>query len=1071
MIKNLVDFALKSRMLILAGAILLFVWGGIAFHNLPVDAYPDVADNYVNIITQWPGHSAEDIEKQVTVPTEIAMAGVPDMKTLRSFTLAGISSIVMNFNDDSDNSWNRERVLERLTSVTLPQGIQPQLQTDWSPVGQIYWYTIQSKNPSIDVMEQKSIEDWTLEKQFKSVPGIVDVASFGGVTREYQIRLDPEKLVAYGLNIATVEQQLANNNVNAGGSFIVAGAQQINVQAVGLYANVQQIENTVIKTQAGTPLYVKDIATVEQGPKIRLGQISKAYRDENGKLIDNEDVVEGSLLLQKGADAEPALVAVEAKVNELNGITAQPAHPGYWKDFWYHRATPAVAAVKGLLPPGVTVVPFLDRSDLVHLTTHTVLHNLTEGIILVVIILMLFLGNVRGAIIVAFTIPFALLFASICLSLKHIPANLLSLGALDFGMVVDGAVVMIENIVRHLSHNKDPNRTPMEQIREAAHEVQRPVFYAIGIIITAYLPIFTLQSVEGKLFRPMAWTVAFALLGALMYSMIVAPVMASFLFRKGTTEWENPVMQFLRDHYRTAVKWAIEHRYITVGFSALACATSMYIMFGVVGSEFLPHLDEGAMWVRGSLAPSTGPEESLRISNQARKILASYPEVKDVVDQIGRPDDGTDWTGFFDTEYFVDLKPKEQWRPVFHGSKDNVIASMNHQLDSIPGVIWGFSQPIEDNMEEAVSGVKGELSVKIYGDDLKELEKKADEVVNVMSKVPGVADLGVFRLIGQPNLTFTVDRKAAARYGINVSDIQDAIQTAVGGNAVSQVLDGEARYDLVLRYQKQYRDTEQAIGNVRLLSPNGERVALSQLTTINTDDGAEEIYREGEQRYIAVKYSARNRDLGSTVEEAIRKVNAGVQLPVGYHFVWAGEYQSKQRADKRLAMIVPLTILLIFLILYMMFNSLKWAALILCNVFMAPIGGSLALLFTHTNISVSSSVGFLALFGVSVQTGVIMLEYINQLRVRGHSVEDSAIEGAVLRLRPIMMTMLVATLGLMPAATSHGIGSDSQRPFAIVIVGGLIGALVFSVFLLPTLYVWISRPGDVLPAPEGDIEI
>jgi len=1070
MIRKLVDFALRSPFLILAAALLLFVWGAIAFHNLPVDAYPDVADNYVNIITQWPGHSAEDIEKQITVPTEIQMAGVPDMKSLRSFTLAGISSIMMNFNDDSDNSWNRERVLERLSNVTLPAGLQPQLQTDWSPVGQIYWYTVESKNPSIDVMEQKSIEDWTLEKQFKSVPGIVDVASFGGLTKEYQIRLDPDKLVAYGLNIATVEQQLANNNANAGGSFIVAGAQQINVQAVGLYANVQQIENTVIKTQNGAPLYVRDIATVEQGPKIRLGQISKAYRVEGGKLIDNEDVVEGSLLLQKGADAEPALVGVEAKVKELNGTPAEPAHPGYWKDFWYHRATPAVAAVKGLLPPGVKVVPFLDRSDLVHLTTHTVLHNLTEGIILVVIILMLFLGNVRGAIIVALTIPFALLFASICLSLKHIPANLLSLGALDFGMVVDGAVVMIENIVRHLTHNKDPNRTPLEQIREAAHEVQRPVFYAIGIIITAYLPIFTLQSVEGKLFRPMAWTVSFALLGALIFSMIVAPVLARFLFRKGASEWENPVMEFLRARYRVAVRWAIEHRYITVALSAVAAAGSMYIMFGVVGSEFLPHLDEGAMWVRGTLAPSTGPEESLRISNQARKILASYPEVSEVVDQIGRPDDGTDSTGFFDTEYFVDLKPKQQWRSVFHQNKNDLIAAMNHQLDTIPGVIWGFSQPIEDNMEEAVSGVKGELSVKIYGDDLKTLENRADAVKDVMSKVPGVADLGVFRLIGQPNLTFTVDRKAAARWGINVSDVQDAIQTAVGGNAVSQVLDGEARYDLVLRYQKQYRDTKQAIENVRLLAPNGERVSLAQLTTIATDDGAEEIYREGEQRYIAIKYGVRGRDLGSTVEEAIKKVDAGVPLPTGYHFVWAGEYQSKQRADKRLAMIVPLTILLIFVILYMMFKSFKWASLILCNVFVAPIGGSLALLLTHTNISVSSSVGFLALFGVSVQTGVIMLEYMNQMRAAGHSVEDSAIEGAVLRLRPIMMTMLVATLGLLPAATSHGIGSDSQRPFAIVIVGGLVGALVFSVFLLPTLYVWVSRPGDVLPERELDFE-
>ncbi|MGD1059636.1 MAG: efflux RND transporter permease subunit, partial [Solirubrobacteraceae bacterium] len=710
MIKNVVDFALKSRFLILAIAIMLFIWGGISFHNLPVDAYPDVADNYVNVITQWPGHSAEDIEKQITVPTEIQMAGIPDLKNLRSFSLAGISSLMMNFNDESDNSWNRERVLERLGMVTLPAGLVPQLQTDWSPVGQIYWYTIDSKNPSIDVMEQKSLEDWVLTKQFKSVPGIVDVASFGGLTKEYQVRLDPDKLIAYGLSIGQIEQQLANNNANAGGSFITAGAQQINVQAAGLYQSVQQIEDTVVKTQGGAALRIKDIATVEQGPKIRLGQISKTYRDENGKLIDNPDVVEGAVLLQKGADADPAIKGVEAKVKELN-------------DF--------------ILPKGVRVVPFLDRSDLIHLTTHTVLHNLTEGIVLVVIILMLFLGNVRGAVIVALTIPFSLLFASICLSLKGIPANLLSLGALDFGMVVDGAVVMVENIVRHLNRPNDAADTPQDKIREAAHEVQRPVFYAIGIIITAYLPIFTLQAVEGRLFKPMAWTVAFALLGALIYSIIVAPVMASFLFRKGAKEWKNVVMEFLAERYRKGVTWAIHHRYIPVSIGLVGFLMAAYLLFGVIGSEFLPHLDEGALWVRGSLAPSTGPDESLRISNQARAALASFPEVTEVVDQIGRPDDGTDATGFFNTEYFVNLKPKEDWRPVFEQSKENLIASMDQQLEKIPGVIWGFSQPIEDNMEEAVSGVKGELSVKIYGDDLRTLEQKGNEVVTVMSKVPG----------------------------------------------------------------------------------------------------------------------------------------------------------------------------------------------------------------------------------------------------------------------------------------------------------------------------------------------
>jgi heavy metal efflux system protein len=1059
MIRALVDFALRSRFLILAIAIMLFVWGGISFHNLPVDAYPDVADNYVNVITQWPGHSAEDIEKQITVPTEIQMAGVPDLMNLRSFSLAGISSLMMNFKDPSDNSWNRERVLERLGMVTLPAGLVPQLQTDWSPAGQIYWYTIESKNPNIDVMEQKSIEDWTLQKQFKSVPGIVDVASFGGLTKEYQIRLEPDKLVSYGLSIAQVEQQLALNNTNAGGSFIVAGAQQINVQAQGLYRNVQEIEDTVIKTQNGSPVRVKDIAIVDQGPKIRLGQISKTYRDANGRLIDNPDVVEGTVLLQKGGNSDPALKGVEAKVQELNDY---------------------------ILPKGVKVVPFLDRSDLIHLTTHTVLHNLTEGIVLVVIILMLFLGNVRGAIIVALTIPFSLLFASICLDLNHIPANLLSLGALDFGMVVDGAVVMIENIIRHLSHGGQatsrpdvtPGRlntaiikTPAEMIKEAAHEIQRPVFYAIAIIITAYLPIFTLQAVEGRLFKPMAWTVAFALLGALIYSMIVAPVLASFLFRHGTKEWKNVVMVFLTKRYRKGVTWAIHHRWFTVGVGVAGLALAIFLLYsGVIGSEFLPHLDEGALWVRGSLAPSTGPDESLAIANRARIILASFPEVTDVVNQIGRPDDGTDWTGFFDTEYNVNLKPKEEWRPVFHQNKDNLIASMNQQLEQIPGVIWGFSQPIEDNMEEAVSGVKGELSVKIYGDDLRTLEAKGNDVVSVMSKINGVQDLGLFRIIGQPNLTFTVDRQAAARWGINVADIQDAIQTAVGGGILSEVLIGEAQFDLVLRYQKQYRDTREAIERVRLLSPTGERVSLAQLTKVDTNDGAEEIYREGEQRYIAVKYSARGRDLGSTVEEAIAKVEKQVPLPKGYHFVWAGEYESKLRADKRLAIIVPITILLIFIILYMMFKSFKWAILILVNVALARVGGLLALLVTHTNISVSSSVGFLALFGVSVQTGVIMLEYINQLRARGHTIEDSAVEGAVLRLRPIMMTMLVATLGLIPAALSHGIGSDSQRPFAIVIVGGLVSDLVMSIFLLPTLYVWFAGEEDVLPEAEAEFE-
>ena len=1044
MIRRVVDFALDNRLLVLGFALLLFAGGIVSFERLPIEAYPDVADNYVEIITQWPGISAEQIEQQVTIPLEVVMNGIPQVVHLRSFSLFGLSDLKLIFEDGSDNDWNRERVLERLAQVTLPPGVVPQMGTDWSPVGQIYFFTLHSTNPAYDPMELKSIEDWIVEKNFKAVPDIVDVASFGGPTREYQVRVDPNKLVAYGLNLAQVEQQLTNNNINAGGSFIQAGLQQINVRSVGLVDRAQDIERTVIITKNGTPLRVKDIAVVSQGPKIRLGQFARAIHHEDGKIVDNDDVVSGIVLLRKGAVADTALQAIHKKVDELNGH---------------------------ILPPGVKIVPFIDRSDLVHFTTHTVLHNLTEGMILVSIILFIFLGNVRGAFIVAATIPFSLLFASICLDLRHIPANLLSLGALDFGMVVDGAVVMIENIVRHLGR-ENGTKTPREKISEASHEVQRPVFYAIAIIITAYLPIFTLERVEGRLFHPMAWTVAFALLGALLFSILIAPVLASFAFQKGAKEWRNPAMEFSVRHYRTAVRWAIRRRALTIGVGLLGLFIAIYLVFsGVIGSEFLPHLDEGALWVRGTLAPSTGPDEGIRVSNQARIVLCSFPEVPQCTSQTGRPDDGTDTTSFFNTEYFVDLKPKEQWRPVFHENKDELIAAMNRELNKIPGVVWGFSQPIEDNMEEAVSGVKGALATKVYGDDLKLLEEKSDQIVSIMRGVKGIEDLGVFHVLGQPNLNVTVDRDAAARYQINVADVQDAVQTAVGGNALTQVLKGEARYDLTLRYLPKYRDTQEAIENIRLLSPSGERVSLAQLCKIGVTDGASEVYREGNRRYVAIKYSVRGRDLGSTVEEAIKKVNEQVKLPIGYSIDWEGEYESQKRADERLLIVLPITILVIFILLYTMFKSFKWALLILANVAMARFGGLLALVVTGTNFSVSSGVGFLALFGVSVQTGVIMLEYINQLRARRYTIEDAAVEGAVLRLRPIMMTMLVATLGLLPAALSHAIGSDSQRPFAIVIVGGLIADLVMSIFLLPTLYVWFAGDRDVLPAAEVGFEV
>jgi len=1042
MIRRLVDFALSNRFVVMAIAVLLIAWGALSFHNLPVEAYPDIADNYVTVITQWPGRAAEEVEQQVTIPIEIQMNGIPHLSHLRSESIFGLSFVLLVFDDSSDNDWNRQKVLERLSQVSLPPGLSPQMGTDWSTVGQIYWYTLRSTNPKVDLMELRSIQDWTLLKEFKSVPNVVDVSPFGGLVREYQVRVDPNKLVSYGLTIGQVEQQLQSNNVNAGGNFVELGLQQMNVRTIGLFKTVADIEQTVLKTQTGTALRVKDIAEVTQGPKVRLGHIAKAIHRADGKIVDNDDVIYAIILMRKGADAGPTLEAIHRKVKELNDH---------------------------LLPPGVKLVPMLDRADLLRYTLNTVLHNLGEGMILVTIILLFFLGNVRAALIVAFTIPFSLLFASIFLDLSRIPANLLSLGALDFGMVVDGAVVMVENIFRRMAHkNGDSGPAYRGTFRAAAHEVQRPVFYAIAIIITAYLPIFTLQRVEGRLFRPMAWTVAFALLGAMTFSILIAPVLASVLFRGGVREWRNPVMGWLTAQYRSRLRWAIEHRWFTMGVGAASLLVSAFLAFsGVIGSEFLPHLDEGAIWARGTLATSTSLTEGSRFAAQSRLVFASFPEVTQVVSQAGRPDDGTDTGGFGNTEYFCELKPKGEWRPVFHEDKEALIAAMNRELSKLPGATWNFSQPIEDNVGETVSGTKGQLAVKLFGNDLNVLDEKGQEVTAAMAGIPGITDLKLFRTMGQPNLDFTIDRRQAARFGVNVIDVQDAIETAVGGKAVSQVLQGEERYDVVVRYQEPYRNTRQAIEKILLVSSTGQRVSLAQLAGVEVKEGAYDIYREANARYDAVTFSVRGRDLGTTVEEAIKRVGEKVKLPPGYHLQWAGEYENQQRSSARLLIVLPLTILVIFIILYTMFRSAKWALVVLSVVAMARIGGLVALLVTGTNFSVSSGVGFLALFGVSVQTGVIMLEYINQLRARGHTILDAAVEGAVLRLRPIMMTMLVATFGLVPAALSHAIGSDSQRPFAIVVVGGLIADLLLSVFILPTLYVWVANDEDQLPELEA----
>jgi heavy metal efflux system protein len=1043
LIRALIDFALRNRLLVLGGTLVLFAWGIVSFHNLPIEAYPDVADTYAQVITQWPGHAAEEVEQQITVPLEVNLNGVAHLTHLRSVSLAGLSVITMIYDDDITTFNARQEVLDRLQLVTLPPAVNPGLGPDYSPTGQIMFYTLTSANPKYDAMELKTLNDWFVVNQLKSVPNIVDVNRFGGPTREYQVRIDPGKLVAYGLSLAQAEQALAANNTNAGGGFIERGQQALNVRAVGLMQTTDDIAATVVKVQNGTPVRVRDLGNVVQAPKVRLGQLGKTIRHEDGTVINDDDVVEGIVLLRKGAVAETTLVSLHQKIDQLNGTD------GY----------------RGLLPAGVKFVPHLDRSDLMRYTTHTVLRNLTDGVVLVTLVLFLFLGNVRSALIVTFTIPFSLLFAAILLDMRHIPANLLSLGALDFGMVVDGSVVMVENILRHASF-ADRRKTFTEIIAVAAHEVQRPVFFARIIIIVSYLPIFTLQRVEGRLFSPMAWTVAFALLGALVFALLIAPVLCSYLFSGTMKEWRNPVLEWLNRSYGRSLDWCFDHMKLTLGLGLLCAGVILFFAFsGIIGSEFLPHLDEGAIWVRGTLAPSSGPSTGIGLANRARLVLANFPEVKQVVSQVGRPDDGSDASGFYNTEFFVDLLPRSEWRKQFK-RKDDLIAAIDEAMNKFPGVDWNFSQPISDNVEEAVSGVKGELAVKLFGRDLKVLEQKAAEMQNVMSQIPGVADLGTFQVRGQPNVNLVVDRAAADRFGINVSDIQDAVEGAVGGKAVSQILIQEQRYDLTVRYQPQFRKTVEDISSIRILAPSGERVSLGQVSRISLDDGASTIYREGSSRYIAIKYSVRGRDLGSTVRQAIDEVRQKVQLPEGYHLDWTGEYESQQRANRRLAFIVPITLLLMSFILYSAFGSWKWVGLILAVVALAPLGGFLSLLVTGTHFSVSSGLGFLALIGVSVEIGVIMVEYINQLRTRGLPVREAAKEGAQLRLRPIMMTMLVATLGLLPAAMSHDIGSDSQRPFAIVIVGGLIVELVVSVILWPTLYVFWARSGDKLPPSE-----
>lgn len=1039
MIERIVAFALRERLLVILLTITLIIAGVMAFKQLPIEAYPDVADTWVQIITQWPGHAAEEVERQITVPLEIEMNGIPHHTSLRSVSLFGLSAVTLLFDERTPTFTARQCVLEKLPQVNLPPGLQPTLAPMSSPVGQIFFYVLDS--PLTDIMRLKELNDWVITKLIKQVPGVADVVSFGGTVKQYQVLVNPVALANYALTIPTVVQALSNNNRNAGGGFINQGDQAYNIRGVGVANSVQDLQNVIIAAKAGTPIRVQHVAQVMTGPQPRLGKISLSEHHPDGSCDERNDVVTGIVLSRVGEHDERVLEGLHEKVKEINEKT---------------------------LPANVTIKPYLDRSKLIHLTTHTVERNMTMGMILVTAVLMFFLGHIRSACIVAVTVPLALLFAAIFLNIKDIPANLLSLGALDFGMIVDAAVVMVENIFRHKEtrmHQGSHGKGSLDMIplvQNAAREVQRPMVYASMITILAYLPIFTLQRVEGRLFTPMAWTVASALLGSLLLSLTTVPVLSTFFLKGDLTHWSNPLLDWVRWSYRRGLLWGLEHRSKILGIGVTSFLLTVYLAFGgPIGSEFLPHLDEGSIWVRGTLPPSASYELADRVVHQARQVFMTFPEVPIAVCQEGRPDDGTDATGFFNLECFVDLQPHSQWRRDFQ-TKEDLIEAMNRDLAKIPGVTWNFSQPISDNMEEMIAGVKGALVVKLFGSDLKTMTQKANEIMRALTQVSGIEDLGLFEELGQPNINIVINRDKISRYGLNISDVQDVIETAVGGKVASSVLDGEKRFDVVVRYQPPYRDTVEHIRRILVATPEGFRVPLEELADIRIENGPSMIYREGNTRYIAVKFSVRGRSLGSTIAEAQDVVKKSVLLPPGYQLKWSGEFENQRRAEARLAVVIPLTILAIFFVLFLVFDSFKWALLIMVDVAMARVGGVLALFVSHTNFSVSSGIGFLAVFGVSVQTGVLLVSYINQLRKRGIPLPEAVVEGALLRLRPIMMTALVGTLGLVPAAFSHAIGSDSQRPMAIVIVGGLLTDLVMGLFLLPVLYHKFAKPTDKL---------
>src|SRR5471030_703280 len=1024
MIANLVSFALRQRFLIVLASVALMIYGAISFQRLPIDAYPDLSPPHVEIVTQWPGHAAEEVERQVTIPLEIEMNGIPQLDSLRSNSLYGLSSVQMNFEYGANPYFVREQAFERVGNASLPSGLQPSLSPLFSPSGLIYRYVLQSTDRS--PQDMKILEDWVLERHYRSIQGVADDSGFGGTTMQYQVLLDPNKLFAYGINVPQVVQQLGNNNANAGGGFYSQGGQFHYIRGLGLVRDTADIGNIVLQQKGGIPVYVKDIAKVQIGYAPRLGQFGYMKQDE---------AVEGVILMRVGEQAQVILRRVEAMTKELN---------------------------ERVLPPDVKVVPYYDRQSLIAETTNTVEDNLLRGMLLVLVILGVFLFSLRTALIVAATIPFALLFSFICLDWRHIPANLLSIGAIDFGIIVDGAVVMVENIFRELAaHHGNERHNVVDVIRAAAHDVERPIFYAIAVIIAGYLPIYVLVGPSGRLFQPMADTMTFALLGSLLCALTLLQVLCSYFLSQRIREPRMVLYEWVRGGYGWLLGRCLRNRLLTVAV-VLAIFGSSLLLIPLIGGEFMPHLDEGALWVRATTPYTISFEEASKLSPQIRNILLSFPQVTTVANELGRPDDGTDPTGFFNNEFYVGLKPysDRSWKG---GTKPKLIEEVQKKLASFPGVIFNYTQPAEDAVDEAETGLKSALAVKIFGQDLATLEQKAFQTKNILSKIPGIAGITVVRELGQPSLTITPDRAKLARFGLNVSDVNTLVETAMGGTAATQVIQGERQFDLIVRMQEPYRSDENAIRNMLIATADGQYLPLSQFCDIRVENGASFIYRESNSSYIGVQFSVEGRDLASAVGEARRKVDADVKLPIGYKFDWGGEYKEYLASQEQMKVILPLTVLLILMILFFLYGNLKFPVIIFLSVLVTePVGGLLALYLTRTNFSVSSMLGFVALMGVAVQTSVILYSFINKLRLEGRDIPTATLEASMLRLRPIMMTALVACFGLLPAAMSTGIGSDSQKPFAIVIVAGLASRLLLSIFLSPVLYALVARDGDTL---------